>query len=114
MAERLLMEGKLGELLTRLEGISDLDEGFYVLYVAHVGAELTEDRWSAIMFSLSEEDEEFVPDEARKRNMLAIANVSLVRRIVREALRDKPDASKADFVAALDYYTDHDAFIDLT
>lgn len=114
MAERLLMEGELGDLLTRLEGISDPPEGIYMIYVAHVGAELTEDRWSAIMLFLHDDDDDFVPDEARERNMLYIAHVSLAQRVVREARRDKPDASKADLVAALAYYLDHDAFIDFS
>jgi hypothetical protein len=114
VTERLLMEGELGDLLTRVEKIRDLPEGFYVLYVAHLGSVWTEDRWSAILFSFDEEDETFMPDEARERNMLAMAHVSLVQRIVRVALHDKPDASKADLITALEYYLDNDAFIDFS
>lgn len=66
------------------------------------------------MHSLGEEDEKFLPDEARECNMLAIAHVRLVQRIVREALWNKSEAGKADLATALDYYTDKDAFIDLS
>src|SRR5688572_26274668 len=106
------MEGELGELLTRLEGIDDPPEGFYVIYVTNDDLPLTEDRWCAIF--LESLYEEVIPDEARERNMLSIIDVTHAQSVVREALRDKPDASKADLVAALDYYTDHDAFIDFS
>jgi hypothetical protein len=114
VAERLLMEGALGELLTRVAEISDLPEGYYAIYMAHFDAALTEDLWSAIILFLDEDDDDFVPDEARERNMLSIVDVRTAQSVVRVALVDKPDASKADLVAALDYYTDHDAFIDLS
>lgn len=114
MAERVFMEGKLGELLIRVEEIIEPPEEMYVLYVMNEDLALTEDRWSAIILESVYEEDGFVPDEARERNMLAILDVSIVQRVVREALRDKPDASKADLAAAVDYYTDHDAFIDFS
>jgi hypothetical protein len=114
VTEILLMEGELGELLTRVAEITDPPEGLYLIYVVNDDLPLTEDCWSAIILFLDEDDDAFVPDEARERNMLSIVSVSIAQRVVRVALEDKPDASKADLVAALDYYTDNDAFINLS
>lgn len=114
MTERLLMEGKLGELLPKIPGIEDPGEGFYMLYAPRDTVLLAEDMRVAVILSLREEDEQFLPEIARAKNLEPACDIRDVQNVLEVAREDKPDASIADLVKALNYYLHNDAFMDFS
>jgi hypothetical protein len=113
MTERLLIEGKLGELLKKIADVRDPSEvGCYMLYARD--DLLDENSWCAIILSFHEEDEDFVPQVAEEKNLYPLAILTQVQSVIRVAYRDKPQANSAELVKALNYYLDNDAFLDLS
>ena len=54
-----------------------------------------------------------VPEIALRLKMMQVLPVTVVQDIVRDAIRQKEDASDDDLFRAFLHYYDHDAFIDL-
>ena len=114
MERRLLMEGRLDELLSEIGSVQDPEDGFYVLYAARGAVSLTEDMRCAIILSLHEDDGEFISDVAQERNLEPACIISDVQNVIEIAREDKPSANITDLIMALNYYLHNDAFIDFS
>jgi hypothetical protein len=110
MFNRLLLEGKFAELVGRIADIHDPKEGVYLLYATCELESLNEDTHCAVILSLYDDEDDFVPEIARDKKLQDICDIGLIERVIKMAYRAKPTATVADIIYALSYYIDYDTF----
>lgn len=111
MLNRLLLEGQFTDLIDQLGTVLDPNDGVYILYTEGEPATLNKNTFCAVILSLHDDEDDFVPKIALDKNLQEICDVSLIKRIIRRMRKDKPDAKIDDVITAIRYYLMHDTFI---
>lgn len=109
------MEGRLEEIICKLESIKDTDEGSYLLYTRDDNLPITGGTQCAIILFLEEDADDYIPDIALEKHLpLGIITVRELQQIILVACEDKPGLEADDLIRAMIYYLNHDAYLDLT
>ncbi len=112
MQTRLLRAGKLMELLSDVLMVVDPAEGQYMLYAPRGAISLEADMECAIILMLHEDEDDFSPDYAVKHNLAPACDVRTMQNVIEVALEENPETTSNDWIQALNYYLDNDAFMD--
>jgi hypothetical protein len=94
--------------------INDPKEGVFLLYAACELESLNEDTSCAVILSLYDDEDDFVPEIARDNNLQDICDTDLIKRVMRITYKDKPNATVTDVINALSYYIEKDTFMRFT
>lgn len=108
------MHGPLGDLLSRIEGIIEpqTSEGYYEAFVPAGTVSLNENTFIAVTFTLDFEDDDWLPDFAREHHLEGYSDILLMQDVIGNVRAQKQDPAIAEFVAALNYFYKHDAFLE--
>jgi len=109
---RFLERKPLGETLETIEAITDPPEGFYVIHLIRNDEPIIEDEISVAVLSLHEEDEKFMEKFAFAHGLIPYCSVDLAKEVVIVAREQKPNATRGELFASLEYYLSHDAFLE--
>lgn len=112
MIERLIALGRLGDLIERVNEFVEPADGMYCLYVPEdQQSSLDENTECGLMLFLTEDDDDFVPDEAKERNWVNVSDIRMMQDVLDVAHRVHPHPTQHYLVKALEYYMDNDAFM---
>lgn len=105
-----VMQGRLGEVITQLHELQDPPlELMYFIYALYDADALHAD--VACIVTLESAYGEDDPIGIR-HGWGVVCEGRLAQDVVRVAREDKPDATAEELIQALEYYLDHDAYID--
>ena len=112
MSRRVLMAGKLAELMAAIPGIVEPDDGLYTLYTPCGSETLNGDMDCAIILYLNTDADDYVPRFAKKNGLEATADLRYIQHIIEMAYHQKADVSVDELIAALEHWIEYDGYMD--
>lgn len=113
MTKDILAHGVVRELIEHIEAVCNPKDGSYVLYAPAGVEHISEDMEAAIILEPKwwEEDDP-LPEFALEHNLEPACEITLAQDVIVSAKRQKPEVTNSELIAALDYFLEHDAFLD--
>lgn len=113
MNKDVLAHGTIRDLITQIEAVPDAEDGHYYLYAPAGIAALKEDMEAAIILeSRWKEDDDPLPEFALERGLEPACDISLAQDVIIATKSQKPEANTSELILALNYFLDHDAFLE--
>ena len=112
MIERLITIGRLGDLIERANEFVEPSHAMYCLYVPESQqSSLHENMECGLMLFMTEDDDDFVPDEAKERNWVNVSDIRMMQDVLDVAHMVHEHPTQDYLVKALAYYMHNDTFM---